>query len=47
MAVEMVRKGLERNDFSYGLIFMDCSMPIMNGYEAADLIREFARKNHL
>ena len=46
-AVDMVKNGLYKNYNSYGLIFMDCSMPIMNGYEASDLIREFAKNNHL
>jgi CheY-like chemotaxis protein len=27
----------------YGLIFMDCSMPIMDGYTAADKIRKFMK----
>lgn len=28
-------------DCSYELIFMDCNMPIMDGYQAADKIREY------
>ena len=31
----------------YGLIFMDLSMPIMNGYEATDKIREFIQRKNL
>jgi CheY-like chemotaxis protein len=46
-AIDLVKNGFNKEEYSYGLIFMDCSMPIMNGYEASDLIREFALKNHL
>lgn len=40
-AIDMVKKGFDKNEYSYGLIFMDCSMPVMNGYVASDLIRDF------
>jgi CheY-like chemotaxis protein len=43
----MVKKGFDKNEYSYGLIFMDCSMPVMNGYAASDLIRDFVNKNNL
>lgn len=39
-ALDKVFYGHE-NDISYGLIFMDCSMPIIDGYEASDEIRSF------
>jgi len=49
--IDQARNGLEALDkvmdaehdgtFQYGLIFMDCSMPIMDGYEASDRIRKF------
>lgn len=29
------------NKMSYGIIFMDCSMPIMNGFECTDKIRSY------
>ena len=37
----MVKKAYEIGLYSYGLIFMDCSMPVMNGYDASDFIRVF------
>ena len=39
-AIDKVLDGYQ-NDIIYGLIFMDCSMPILNGYEASDEIRAF------
>ena len=30
-----------RSGGQYGLIFMDCSMPIMNGFESTHKIRKF------
>ena len=39
-AFQMVKKAY-LSGWSYGLIFMDCSMPIMDGYESTDLIRQF------
>ena len=30
--------------YSYGLILMDCSMPIVDGYDACDMIRGLYRK---
>ena len=32
------------NGYSYGLILMDCSMPIVDGYDACDMIRGLFRK---
>ena len=35
------------NECSFDLIFMDCNMPIMDGYEASQKIREFLFLNNL
>jgi CheY-like chemotaxis protein len=43
----MVKKAYIDKQFSYGLIFMDCSMPIMNGYDASDRIRNFVKTKNL
>jgi CheY-like chemotaxis protein len=31
----------------YGLIFMDCAMPIMNGYDSSAAIRRFYDKKKM
>lgn len=39
-AVAKVKEG------DYDLIFMDCQMPIMNGYDATDLIRQYEKETN-
>ena len=43
----VIKSGFYQNGYSFGLIFMDCSMPILDGYEASDWIRNFVRKENL
>ena len=45
-AYKAVKMATESKTYEYGLIFMDCSMPILDGYEASDRIRQYLR-NHL
>ena len=47
-ALQLVKNAYRDRTHSYGLIFMDCSMPIMNGYDASLAIRKFIdNKNYL
>ena len=34
-------------EYCYGLIFMDCSMPIMNGFDSTEQIRRFCDQQQL
>ena len=39
-ALDMVKQSY-LNNVTYSLIFMDCSMPIMDGFESSKCIRKF------
>ena len=43
-ALDLVVQAFEKRRESYGLILMDCSMPIMNGYTASEKIRKIIKK---
>jgi CheY-like chemotaxis protein len=42
-ALDLVKSSYQKKEHSYGLIFMDCSMPVMNGYDASEAIRLFVK----
>ena len=52
-ALQMVKKSFTNKtnkgeqQYLYGLIFMDCSMPIVDGYDASDNIRRFLKSKNL
>lgn len=41
-----VKNAIEIGEYEYGLIFMDCSMPVLDGYEATDRIRQYLRSRY-
>ena len=45
-ALDLVKTSFESKN-SYGIIFMDCSMPIMDGYKSSKLIRNFYNKKDI
>jgi len=46
-AYNSVKQACLRGQYSYGLIFMDCSMPVLDGYGATEKIRSFYKKRGL
>jgi two-component system sensor histidine kinase/response regulator len=45
-AVQLVKTSIETKK-EYAIIFMDCSMPIMDGYQASMKIKKFAQMNNI
>lgn len=46
-AVDKVKEAHNHGQFSYGLIFMDISMPILNGFKASEQIRTYLHAHSL
>ena len=46
-ALDKVKDMHNNKNINYGLIFMDCSMPIMNGYDSSNAIRRFYHSQNI
>lgn len=46
-ALQKVIDAFEKKEYSYGLILIDLSMPIMDGFQATKQIRDFIRMKGL
>lgn len=44
-AVNRVKEGFLKNTHTYGLIITDISMPILDGFQMCQQVRNFYRKN--
>ena len=44
-ALSKVQCSLTADKTCYGLIFMDCSMPVMDGYDCSVAIRKYYKQN--
>ena len=45
-AIDKIKNSIKEG-YSYGLIFMDASMPVLDGYQATEHIRNFFRDKNL
>lgn len=46
-AVKKVKRGLECGSHIYGLVLTDISMPVMDGFEETESIRNFYRLHNV
>ena len=45
-ALEKVKNSCICEDYSYAIIFMDCNMPIMDGYQSSEKIKNYQKINN-